>query len=85
MKSDRVQRRVQFEVVGRSKASDQARSDKAPRTGLNALSGVGRRAVSSEQYELANLEVQLAKSIGPNLVGRRVYSLLRNYRMLKVE
>jgi len=62
--SDRVQRRVQFKAVGGSKAPDEARGDadldktqlEAPRTEFNALSGVGRRAVSSEQHELANLE-----------------------------
>ena len=85
MNSDRVQRRVQFEVVGGSKAPDQARSDKAPRTGFNALSGVGRRAVSSEQHELANLEVQSPKSFGPNLVARRVYRVQPTSELQTVE
>jgi hypothetical protein len=85
--SDRVQRGVHFEVVGGSKVPDQANSDsdanldsKAPRTESNALRGVGRRAVSSEQHELADLEVQSVKSDGPSLVARREYGPLRNYR-----
>ena len=59
--SDRVQRRVHFDV----KES-------------NALRGVGRRAVSSEQQELADLKVQSVKSVksnGPSLVARRVYKV----------
>ena len=87
--SDRVQRRVQFKAVGGSKAPDEARSNanldktqlEAPRTEFNALSGVGRRAVSSEQHELADLEVQSVKSDGPSLVARREYGPLRNYRL----
>ena len=86
--SDRVQRRVQFKAVGGSKASDQANCDsdanlgsKAPRSESNALRGVGRRAVSSEQHELADLEVQSVKSDGPSLVARREYGPLRNYRL----
>ena len=89
MASDRVQRRVQFKAVGGSKAPDEARSNanldktqlEAPRTEFNALSGVGRRAVSSEQHELADLEVQSVKSDGPSLVARREYGPLRNYRL----
>ena len=86
--SDRVQRGVHFEVVGGSNASDQANCDsdanlgsKAPRSESNALRGVGRRAVSSEQHELADLEVQSVKSDGPSLVARREYGPLRNYRL----